>query len=176
MTKKIVLVVALLFTFFSDSLAQKTVPQDTIITLERFPCYGYCQHYKLTIVADGTVIFEPKKDWKVITDKIVKSKIDNERLSQIISEFEKIGYFSLKKQYGSSSKLKRSKDCPEIWTDYPSVDTSFTINGKSKTIWHYLGCQGSTTVKRLTELEDKIDEIVNTKQWLESVLPEIPKY
>src|SRR5688500_58629 len=105
MNKKIVLVVALLFIFISNSFAQKPVPADTMITLERFPCYGSCPQYKFTIVADGTVIFEPKNDWQVITDKIVKSKISNDQLSQIISEFEKINYFSLKKRYGSSSKL-----------------------------------------------------------------------
>ena len=55
------------------------------------------------------------------------------------------------------------KLCP---TDHPSAFTSIRINGKSKTINHYLGCLEPKVPKGLTELENKIDEIVNTAQWL----------
>jgi hypothetical protein len=44
--------------------------------------------------------------------------------------------------------------------------TSIRINGRSKTIKHNHGCRGPKVPKELTELEDKIDEIVNTAQWL----------
>ena len=84
-------------------------------------------------------------------------------MQQIISEFEKADYFSLKNQY------QTEKDgCPESWTDNPTVVTSITINGKTKSISHDYGCQEKNSVypKALTELESKIDEIAGTKQWI----------
>jgi len=139
------------------------------MTLERFPCFGTCLTYKLTISVDGSVLFEPKEDFTVVSDGVIKSRINKDQLVQIISEFEKIKFFSLKNTYGRSWKLKSSKTCPEVRTDRSSAEISFRMKGKKKKVWHYHGCQGTETVEKLSELEDRIDEIVNTEQWLEQM-------
>ena len=42
----------------------------------------------------------------------------------------------------------------------------FASRGFSRTaVEHYQGCKGTEEVERLERLEDRIDEIVNTKQW-----------
>jgi hypothetical protein len=78
-----------------------------------------------------------------------------------VLQFAKADYFSFKESYKFGDK-----ECVESWTDYPSAITSITINGKSKSVNHYYGCRGNIVLDRLTELESTIDDIANTKQWL----------
>jgi uncharacterized protein DUF6438 len=133
------------------------IPQDLKITLERTECFGYCPVYKLTITADGAVVFEGRRFVKQ-EGATIKSAISRERLKQLMAEFDRVKFFSLEDDY-SETRLS----CP---TDQPSAFTSIRVNGKSKTINHYLGCLEPKVPKGLTELENKIDEIVNTAQWL----------
>jgi hypothetical protein len=74
-----------------------------------------------------------------------------------MAEFDRVRFFSLETSYW--------KDLRRCVTDSPSAFTSIRINGKSKRIKHYLGCR-EPKFKEITELENKIDEIVNTAQWL----------
>ena len=170
---KSVKIFTILFTLFlsTNVLAQQAVPKDLLITLERSPCFGVCPFYKLTISANGKVTFEPKsisQDYKLVSGKISKGSVTQEQLKQLISEFEKINFFSLKDRYGKSWDYSADENCPEIWTDHSSAETSITINGKTKTVDHYHGCTGSSLLENLNRLEDRIDEIVNTKRWLVS--------
>lgn len=166
------ILVALLLTFCASTSAQETIPEDTLITFDRRPnFFALCPFYKLTISADGTVELEPKgfsgefKE-KVITHKVIKSKISQEQLRQLISEFEKIDFYSLKSTF--ESPVKNTQDeCPEHWTDSAKTITSITIKGKTKQVEHYHGCRGAAAMEKLTNLENKIDEIVNIKQWVD---------
>lgn len=121
---------------------EKNIPSDTFITLERTRCYGFCPSYTLAISGDGTIIFSgiyfAKADnngtWK--RTGVIKSHITQEQVSQLIDEFEKANYFSLQDSYGIA------KDgCPSVRTDNPSAFTSIQLNGRKKTIYHYLGCR-----------------------------------
>lgn len=146
---------------FATALSETELTKDVEITLERSVCFGSCPDYKLTISGDGTVVFEGREFVK--TKGTIKSKISPEKVRQIIKEFENADYFSLKDKYQTEAD-----GCPETWTDNPTAITSITINGKSKSIIHYYGCQEKNSIypKALTELESKIDEIVETKQWI----------
>ncbi len=172
MNKRFLFVLFFLFLIFSYSFGQQTIPKDTLITLERNPGYwgmlgDSCPFYKLTISADGTVELEPKdyKEHKVITSKIIKSKINQEQVKQLISEFEKIDFYSLKST--SERKENTQEDCPEYGTDDVTATTSITVNGKSKQVEHYHGCRKTDALTKLVNLENKIDETVNIKQWFD---------
>jgi hypothetical protein len=142
---------------YSDrTVIPQGIPKDLKITLERTECFGFCPVYKLTIAADGSVVFEGRRFVK--QEGVTKSSVSPERLKQLMAEFDRVNFFSLEDDY-SETRLS----CP---TDQPSAITSIRINGKSKTINHYLGCLEPKVPKGLTELENKIDEIVNTAQWL----------
>lgn len=142
---------------YSDRTAiPQGIPRDLKITLERTECFGFCPVYKLTITADGSVVFEGRRFVK--QEGVTISSVSPERLKQLMAEFDRVKFFSLEDDY-SETRLS----CP---TDQPSAITSIRINGKSKTINHYLGCLEPKVPKGLTELENKIDEIVNTAQWL----------
>lgn len=152
---------------------QPTISSDTFIALERTGCYGTCPIYTLAISADGTIIFSGSYTTKVNgvmqwkRSGVIKSSISPEQLHQLLMEFEKVNYFSLQNSY------RDVRDgCPTNATDSPSVYTSIQINGQKKSVEHYLGCLYSTRdfavyPKELVALENRIDEIVNTKQWMQ---------
>ncbi|MBO0725850.1 MAG: hypothetical protein J2P52_09640 [Blastocatellia bacterium] len=136
------------------------IPKDLMITLERPGCFMACPIYKLTITADGAVVFEGQRFVKK-ERATKKSAISKERLRQLMAEFDRVKFFSMEDDYSYGRPV-----CDSYEADLPSAYTSIRINGKSKTIKHDHGCTGPKEPKELTELEDKIDEIVNTAQWL----------
>lgn len=138
---------------------EQTVPQDTLITLERTGCYGMCPIYKVSISPDGTVVFEGKRFVKKVGT--ARSVITEEQIRELIGAFEKINYFELSDQY-----MGPDDGCKQWFTDHPSAITSITRNGKSKSVTHYYGCRGLDVLKDLERLEQAIDDAVNTAQWI----------
>ncbi|MGI9035606.1 MAG: DUF6438 domain-containing protein [Pyrinomonadaceae bacterium] len=171
MFNKLFFLVIVLWLFaFSEVQAQTLlkedkIPKDLSITLERTVCYGTCPDYKLNIQSDGTVNFEGRQYTK--TQGKAAGKITSAQLKQIISEFEKAKFFSLKEKYPDGKN-----SCPIVATDMPSVVLSIKIDGKEKMIKHYLGCFKNSEPpfeifpSELFDLENKIDEIVETKRWI----------
>ena len=148
--------------------AQATAPKDTVITLERSQCFGTCPSYKLTVYGDGRVVYEGRKFVKV--EGAVNDSVTQEQLKQLLAEFDKADYFSLRDTY-----FDATDGCPTYWTDNPTANTSLELGGKKKAVRHYYGCQEKETSKdssfsvypkKLYELESKIDEIVNTGRWV----------
>jgi len=138
--------------------AAQAIPSDTEIILERQRCDLRCPVYKLTISADGNVKYEGRNFVK--QTGIVRSSIGKEKLSELIAEIERVNFFSLQDKYIPGA------ECPQVATDYPTAITSVRLNGKSKTIQHYHGCTGADMFQQLTDLESKIDQAVNTEQWI----------
>jgi uncharacterized protein DUF6438 len=137
----------------------QSVPSDAVVTLERTQCFGTCPSYKLTVTADGGVVFEGREYVK--SKGTFKSSISAEKVSALIKEFEKIDYFSLDSNYSPGNKA-----CKENWTDNPSATTSLKLNGKFKSVTHYYGCRGASILDDLMRLETQIDEIVGTARWI----------
>lgn len=141
---------------------------DAVISLMRTNPLNNKSNYKLLVFADGTVVYEGNEHIPR------KGKISQEKLKQLVSESERINYFTLANQY------VYFENCPESCINHPCADTGISLsgddslvttsinsNGKSKTVVHYHGCKNVSRLKDLTALENKIDEVVNTKQWIE---------
>ena len=128
-----------------------------VITLERTTCFGTCPAYKLTIFDDGKVVFEGKKFVKHKGRE--EGQITKAQLDELVRAFNRINYMKLDDEYVGDR-------CPDMWTDYPSAITSINQKGQVKRINHYLGCRGLTVLDQLTALENKIDEVANTKRWI----------
>jgi hypothetical protein len=122
--------------------------KNVVITLERTACYGICPDYKITIYGDGKVEYKGNMFVKVKGQQT--SKISLDKVKELIDEFYKINYFSLKDRYYDPV------------TDLPTTITSISINGKSKRVEDYC-CDAP---KELRELEDKIDEITESEKWV----------
>ena len=125
--------------------------RDVKITLERTECFGTCPVCKLTVYGDGRVVYEGIRFVKV--EGIIKTKISEDKIKQLVSEFNRIDYFSLDSSYEELNA-----------TDMPSAITSYTVNGKTKTVRHYHG--DLSAPKKLAQLENRIDEIVGSEQWV----------
>src|SRR2546426_8256761 len=133
------------------------VPQDTLITLERTGCYGMCPIYKVSISADGTVLFDGKRFVKRVGS--ARAAISQDQIRELIVAFEKINYLELRDQY-----VKPDDGCKQWLTDHPSAITSITSNGRSKSVNHYYGCRGLDLLKELEKVEQAIDDAVNSAQ------------
>lgn len=132
---------------------------DDSITLERTACFGTCPMYKIDITSDGTVTFKGERFTK--TTGIAKGKISVADFRQLVSEFEKINYFSLPDSYAPGTPV-----CPQMITDMPSANTSIRLKGKTKSVAHYYGCGDKGALAQLTALEKKIDEVAGTQKWI----------
>lgn len=139
--------------------ATKNIPPDTVITLERTVCYGMCPNYKLTISADGAVVFEGRRFVKKVGT--AQSTISQDQLRELIDRFERINYFHLRDRYEDNGD-----GCEGVVTDHPSAITSIRTNGKTKSVRHYYGCRGVAVLEDLTKLEQAIDDAVNSTQWI----------
>lgn len=146
----------------AQQLSQKPLPPDTLITLERPGCWRGCADYVVTISADGTVTFEGKANVRV--KGRAQTKISREKVQLLVAEFMKAKYFSLRDQYS-----RKEDGCRQVGADFNSATTSIVMNGKSKSVWHYFGCfRGDAPYpKALTKLEELIDEVANTDQWVD---------
>jgi hypothetical protein len=147
----------------STTQAQLTPDKDTLIELSRGPCWrDACSVYTVTIKGDGTVNLTGSKVTPSGKQELKgQGSISQARLRELVSEFERINFFTLKDEYKTEGP-----DCPNYGTDSPTAFISIQVGGKSKSVKHYLGCMGTDTLNDLNRLEEKIDEVANTKQWL----------
>lgn len=131
--------------------AEIVVEPELVIKLERTVCFGKCPAYSLTIKGDGSVIYEGKDNVRItgIQEATVESMI----ISRLLEEFEDADYYSLKDSYTGFGK-----------SDMPTVYTSISLGDHTKSVRHYLG--DNSAPAKLTSLENKIDEIVNSAQWI----------
>ena len=129
---------------------------DLLISMEKRPCFGKCPVYKLTIDGNGDVFYEGEINVAVNGKR--NTRINSEQIDALVTAIEKSNFFLLEDKYRVPA------------TDLPSIVLSITLNGHSKSIWHYgtLECNGNLdgAPKELCELENKIEEIVNSDQWV----------
>lgn len=126
------------------------ISQPVALTLERTACFGFCPMYKLTVYGNGKVVYEGNRFVKVTG--IQTTTISQTAVRSLIAEFQKINYFKLQDTYIGGH------------TDAPSAITSLMMGKRQKTVNHYLASPNAPA--QLTELEKKIDAVVNSQQWI----------
>lgn len=120
---------------------------NAVITMERTVCFGTCPAYKVVVYGNGTVVYEGFNF--VAVEGKQTAQISNEQVKELVSQFYKHGFFSLKDRY------------EEQVTDLPSTTTSITLSGSEKSVYRY-----GLHPENLVELENKIDEIAGTAKWV----------
>lgn len=149
--------------FHSPLLAAETMPssrrvavqpqqvrQPVILTLERTACFGACPMYKLTVYGNGKVVYEGKRFVKVTGTHT--TTISQSAVRKLVAEFQRLQYFQLPDSYTGGH------------TDAPSAITSLSMGKQQKTVNHYLASPNAPA--KLTALENKIDVVVNSNQWI----------
>jgi hypothetical protein len=145
-----------LFALISIGCSSNIRTEGVMISMERSACYGTCPVYTLTIKGDGTLMYEGKDFVKVKGKQV--SKISEETVKKLIEEFYDIDYFSLEDSYTYTINDEGIKS---VVQDLPTTKTSITIEGKTKSVDNYYGAP-----EKLKVLEDKIDEMCNSKVWV----------
>jgi Domain of unknown function (DUF6438) len=127
------------------------------VTLERTPCFGTCPVYTVTISHGGEVTFNGKRH--VEQTGQATATIPRARVDSLMAELEAAGYFGFADAY-----VMDSPACGLYATDSPTVITSATREGETKTVRHDRGC--SAAPPELSRLEQRIDEVAGTGRWI----------
>jgi len=112
--------------------------------------------YTLKIYGNGTVLYEGRDNVKIRGD--VEELISERKLMELLSEFKDSGFFSL--EYNNIPSSAKGGPHTIISISMP------TESGESitKKITHYHGDEN--VPKELIMLEDKIENIVDSKKWI----------
>lgn len=134
-----------------DNTGGQTGPHELLASLSRTACYGTCPVYTVTVFKDGAVEYKGEEFVKLTGSATGHLSLD--ALAQIDTLFASAHYFDLEDKYDSYDV-----------TDNPSASTSWSHDGKTKTIDHYYGDMHAPEV--LGTVEAGLDKIVNIEQWI----------
>jgi hypothetical protein len=141
--------------------AMQTAPSDgdTMVTLERTACLGTCPVYTVSIDALGNVVYEGKRHVRVTGKQT--ARISPARIAEILERAERLRFFDLENQYLEAEYPDGSE---RTVTDLPTTIVTITHAGRSKRIVDYYGAPAG-----LTDLERLVDEVAQTRQWVEGM-------
>jgi len=125
------------------------------VTLERTPCFGTCPVYQVAISRSGVVRFVGTQH---VGQGEATAEIPAARVDSLLRELEAGGYFGFADAY-----VMDSPACGQYATDSPTVITSASAEGRTKTIRHDYGCNAAPP--ELARLERRIDEVAGTSRW-----------
>jgi hypothetical protein len=134
-----------------SSVPEKGATSTVLASLERTACYGRCPIYKVTVLRDGTVLWEGERFVRV-TGKAT-AKLSAAAITDLGKAFARADFFALHDKYDSRDV-----------TDHPSAITTFDDGKRKKTIRHYHGDHSAPVA--LGELENRIDELVGSARWI----------
>ena len=140
-----------------SSLVTNFIPPDTVITLHE-------NGVMVRIRTNGVVTIEGQTfDFDIGR---IKLKISEEQLQALITDFQRINYFSLRDRYRD-----QTDGCPATGTctiALTTLTTSFSFNGKSKSVTQSpYGCFEYDRLpypRELTNLVKRIEEVVDLKR------------
>jgi hypothetical protein len=151
------LVLLIVFVLGMGAVNAQEADAAVAITLERTACFGTCPVYTVTILEDGTVLYNGGDFVEVTGEQ--SSEIDPETVALMVEAFANAGYFEWKETYDTQSV-----------TDMAYVTTSVMRDGETHRIAHYLGDHSAPLA--LAFLENWIAEMANTQLWT-GVAPDI---
>ena len=125
------------------------MPKDLVIGLEHTMCPGACPDYSLFIHGDGKIVYEGRH--YVAAKGRHGGQPSRAKVKQLLDEFYRIGYFSLKDRYDA------------VASDGAITKPSILADGRKKEI---VNCLPSQAPEDLYQLEKMIDEISQSKRWV----------
>lgn len=132
------------------SLSAQESAANVAITLERTGCRGTCPAYTVTILEDGTVIYNGERSVAITGEQT--SEIDPETVAAMVEALANAGYFDWDEAYTEQTV-----------SDLPSVITSVTRDGETHRIERYMGDHSAPLA--LPFLEQWIDAMTYSAMW-----------
>jgi hypothetical protein len=130
---------------------------DSLVFLERTPCFGHCPAYRLSFQSNGTILFEGSS----YTERpgLNKGYVTTDNYQALIHQILSSGFLSLKNKYDYNSP-----DCKESWTDASASIIMLKVGKQKKSVYYYHGCLGFQGDSVLYAIEGAIDSLTNSKQ------------
>ncbi len=122
-----------------------------MITLTRSMCYGFCPAYRVTISESGEVTYNGERFVNVVGER--RATIPRAAVERLLSRFEDVGFDQLRDEYRAHV------------TDLPTYTITLERNGRRKTVVDYGGVSAGMP-RAVRELQDEIDRVANTGQWV----------
>lgn len=135
-----------------DTGSAELLDDSTVVSLRRTMCFGWCPSYSLKVFGSGRVEYVGKRFVCAYGPR--EGKADPREVSRLVKAMIAAGYFGYSWREGNFA------------TDNPTAVTSLQHQGQSFEISHYYGDQGAP--KWLRAMEDEIDRVAATAQWLPS--------
>lgn len=135
------------------------VLSDSVITIQ----HSGRPSYRIDIANDGTLVYDGFASVK--TNGKLTTKITPKQLDQLLKEFEKAKFLSLRDSYNFES------GCTAGGFEGPWIELTLRVGRKVKTINHDLECicgdkEFVRELKVLRRLGSRIHEILNIDQWI----------
>jgi hypothetical protein len=150
MNKLKMLALLILFVLGAASVNAQDSGSNVAITLERTACFGSCPVYTVSILEDGTVLYNGENFVDVTGEQT--TQIPPETVQLMVEAFEKAGYFDWNEVYDNQTV-----------SDLPTIITSVTRDGETHSISRYVG--DSSAPLALPFLEQWIDLMSNAGMW-----------
>jgi hypothetical protein len=144
--------------FFVGSLTAQTAlrdlsnRKDILISLERSASMGDEPTYRLDISGDGRVIYHGSRNVFVRGSRT--GHISRVALVALVEEFYRAHFWELNDRYASAA------------TDQPTSVIIMKTGSDAKRVSDYGGQVNRVAPEALIQLENKIDEITNSKKWV----------
>ncbi|MCP4440231.1 MAG: hypothetical protein GY810_14905 [Aureispira sp.] len=122
---------------------------DPVATLERTTCYGVCPYYKISVYADGRVVYEGKKHVGRIGKYV--AKVPTVTIEKLLDKARAINYTQLENRYPSEGLGI---------VDFPMCITSIIIDGQQKEVYNR-----NDGPKELTTYQDFFDALFEDVEW-----------
>ena len=131
---------------------------EPVISLRRTACYGTCPVYSLEIFADGFIRYVGIDCVQYTGEH--RAVVPQDVVENLVAYLLRANYFAFKDSYETYRDHKG-----RTWTitDLPTVITSLRVGTAKKSVRDY-----AFAPRCLSELEDEIDRVANTKRGLAS--------
>lgn len=126
---------------------------DLDVLVQRSSCFGPCPVYSMVVRGNGSVRFVGQRYTEVVGG--IDGTLTDDQLFLIASELDRSNFLSYQPIDG----------CLQLATDHPSVTLWVKWRGKERKVERYLGCKKEEP-DPVPTLSRRIDEIVNTNQWI----------
>jgi hypothetical protein len=136
----------LLMSGFGACKSQKLPGDSLVISLEKTPCFGTCEAYKLEVFSSGLVKFTGISNHPMLGK--YQSEVSKVTLQDICDKFRSADFFSFKNEY--TGKM----------SDLPTTYLYFKDGPNEKIIQDYYGAP-----TKLKELEKIIEDLVTVLKW-----------
>jgi Domain of unknown function (DUF6438) len=154
---RLVLAASLICSIATARALSPVAPNGIILTLERGPCEARCAVYRLSLDGDGHVVYVGQHF--VHKTGRATARVPSDAVLRIAQELQALDFFALKDAYGADPG-----DCVARHDDAPPAALTLSIDGRSKTVRHNVGCVGPVA-SRLTEVAAAIDHIAGVGRW-----------